>query len=134
MSHKPQILPEHHEHPDSWHQHTAAEGAPQEEHGHINTFMLAVAFVVSFGFVAVTILASVLYFQVHTTAVRAAQMESTVLSTDYLAYRDRIEKRLATYAFPDEVSARAGRVAPPLSEAQQRVLARYAKESSNQKN
>lgn len=127
MSHHHEHTPEHHETPDAWHVHTAAEGLPQEEHGgKTNTVILAVAFVLSFGFVAVTILVTYLYFQVHFTSLRAQRIEGTAMGKSFVQYRDRSREKLGGYNFATEAAARAGMASLPLKEAEQQVIARYS--------
>ena len=127
MSHEKHYTPEVHEEPDSWHRHTVDEGQPQEEHGgKPNNFSLAVAFLVSLGFVAAVILATFLYFQTHMNTIRQERAESTVLSLDYVKYRDTAQAALQDYSFPTPDLARAGTPTVPLDQAAQRVIARYS--------
>jgi Ni,Fe-hydrogenase I cytochrome b subunit len=128
MSHqKLQHLPEHHETPDAWHLHSAAEGVPQAEHGgKTNTVVLAFAFVASLGFVATVILVSILYFQVHLTSLRHERIEDTALSAAFHQYRDGAKDRLSGYAFATEDAARAGQVSIPIDQAEQKVIVRYS--------
>jgi hypothetical protein len=127
MPHQQHFTPEVHEEPDPWHRHLPDEGDPQEEHGgKPNNFLLAIAFVFSLGFVAATILASFLYFQVYMTGVRQKTLETTVLSTDFLDYREKAHAALAGYSFPTADMARAGKAMIPADQAAQRVIARYS--------
>ena len=126
MSHHQQYTPEVHEEPDEWHRHTADEGPPQEEHaGKPNNFLLALTFLFSLAFVAATILASFLYFQVHMTGIRQKRMESTVLSQDYVKYRDAAMASRDDFSFPTAEMGRSGRALLPHDQAAERVIARY---------
>jgi|RhiMethySRZTD1v2_1073278.scaffolds.fasta_scaffold390220_2 hypothetical protein len=126
MSHPTHYTPEFHEEPDSWHRHTVDEGEPQAEHGgKPNNFLLAIAFLASLGFVAAVILASFLYFQKHMTSLRQERAESTVLSTDFVKYRDTAQAALQDFSFATPDLARAGTVMVPAEEATKRVIARY---------
>lgn len=126
MSHKPHHTPEHHESPDAWHLHSPEEGQPQAEHGgKTNVTVLLVAFLTSFGFVAVVILVSYLYFQVHMTSKKQALIESTALSAGHQAYKKSTAQKLQGYSFVTEAAARAGAVSVPLEQAKQNVIAKY---------
>lgn len=128
MSHKLHYTEPPHDEPDSWHRHVPEEeGLPQEEHGsHTRPVALALAFVLCFAFVAGTILASYLYFNVHMTALRRERVESTVFAQEFAASRDAELAKLGDYYFPTEDRARKGLAALPVEEAKKRVIARYA--------
>jgi len=134
MTHKPHYTPEHHETPDAWHMHTPDEGTPQAEHGgKANTALLGAGLLFSVGFVAVVILATFLYFNIHMTAKRRALIENTVLSSGYHSYRDSTQAKLGDYSFVTEAAARAGTVSVPLGQAKQNVIARYSGTTAGQK-
>jgi len=126
MAHKTQTLNLPPEQPDPWHLHTPDEGPPQEEHGKINAALLSVAFLASVLFVGVVVLVTYLYFNVQTTRLREERIETTVLSAEYVAYREKALKSLNDYSFANEQAARAGVVSLPFDQAAQRVIAKYA--------
>ncbi len=129
MSHKPHYTPPPaHDEPDSWHRHIPEEeGLPQHEHGSsTKPLALTIAFLVCFGFVGGTILASYLYFQVYLTGLRREKIESTVLAQQFATGRDAELAKLGDYYFASEDLARKGIVSVPVEEAKKRVLARYA--------
>lgn len=123
-SHKPQQLPHEHAHPDEWHSHSPAEGAPQREHGaKANPAILAI---VTGGFVitvVLTILLSALYFFSYMTHERQLKKETTVLSDEYRAYRAQTEASLSGYGWADPAS---GAVRVPITKAMDKVVADYA--------
>jgi len=129
MVHHRQTLPHEHEEPDAWHRHAPEEGAPQTEHGSkANPAVLGAAFVLSVALVAVVVIATVVYFRKHTTELRKERIETTVLSADYLKYRDASQARLAEYSWASDDLAREGkRVSLPIEEAKRRVIERYSK-------
>lgn len=122
--HPPQALPHEHAHPDAWHAHSAAEGAPQHEHGaKANPAVLAI---VTGGFVitvVVTVLLSALYFFSYMTHERRLKSETTVLSEEYRAYRAQADASLTGYGWADPA---AGVVRIPISQAMDQVVAEYA--------
>lgn len=129
MAHHQQYTAHEHEQPDAWHRHdVAAEGAPQEEHGRTNPAVLVVAFLATFGFVAGTILASYLYFNLHMTKERREKIESNVLADSFFKVTQPAEMaRLKDYGFSGEAAARAGAVSIPIDQAMQNVVNRYGK-------
>ncbi len=114
------------EQPDSWHLHTVQEGHPQEEHGKTNAAILGAAFIASFGFVAVVILVSYLYFNVIAVQKREERIETTILGKEAREYKAATLAGLQSYTFAAEQQARAGVVSIPLDQAKQQVLAKYA--------
>lgn len=122
--HPPQSLPHEHAHPDEWHAHSAAEGAPQHEHGaKANPAILAI---VTGGFVitvVLTILLSAIYFFHYMTHERQLKKETTVMSEEYRAYRAQAEASLSGYGWADPAS---GVVRVPITKAMDKVLADYA--------
>ena len=129
MVHQRQTLPHEHEEPDAWHRHGAGEASPQAEHGSkANPAVLGIAFLASIGLVAFVVIATLVYFRKHTTELRKERIETTVLSADYVKYRDASVGKLADYSWASEDLAREGkRVSLPIEEAKRRVLERYAK-------
>ena len=128
MSHKAHYTPDIHEQPDSWHRHVPAEeGVPQEEHGaDTKPFALATAFILCFAFVAGTILASYLYFEVHITALRREKIETTYFAEEFAKTKAAELSKQKDYYLPAENKARAGQAALPIEEAKKKVIARYA--------
>ncbi len=131
MSHKQHFTHELHDEPDTWHRHqTAVEGLPQPEHGaHTNGLILAIAFIGSLGFVILTVVATVLYFQVHMTELRRQRIESTGFADAFFGKGGTQEQalaQLAQYSFATEAEARAGKASVPIDQAMQRVVDRYA--------
>lgn len=125
MSHEKHYTPEHHEEPDAWHRHTSDEGAPQAEHAaNVNTLILGGVFAAIIVFIVAAITASIVYFNRHVTGLRRAQVESTVLSAEALAYRDGAEAAQRAYTWAD---AARGVVQLPTDVAAQRVIDRYAR-------
>src|SRR5437762_1660011 len=102
MSQKLQLTHPTDEKPHSWHLRIVEEGTPQAEHGRTNALILAVAFIASFSFVGVVILATVLYFEVEMTKRREAVIETTVLGEEARAYKRQALADLQTYTFPHE--------------------------------
>lgn len=129
MSHKPQYTQHVHEHVEEWHQHSAAEGMPQVEHGaKPNTPLLLVAFVASVLFVGLTILATYMYFNSYTHSLRRERVETSALGSEYREYQANTKAKLASgYVWLNDDAARAGRVTLPLATAKERVMARYKK-------
>ncbi len=125
MSHKKtQYATELHEVTDSWHHHTAAEGAPQHEHGsRVNTVILTFVFIAIVSVISGTITSAVLYFNRHITSLRQSQIETTVLAKAANEYRAAAEAAQAKFGWAD---ARAGAVQIPLDLARERVIKRYA--------
>ncbi len=95
--HEPQIVEAPVEHPDAWHRHTPAEGAPQREHGaHENPRILAGAFVVlTIGFI-VTVLAVIGYYFNYLTAAKARQIETTVMAGPWEEMRTAVKANIAS--------------------------------------
>lgn len=125
MAHHPiQQLPHEHAHPDEWHAHVPAEGAPQHEHGaKANPAILGI---VTVGFVltvVITVLLSALYFFSYMTHERRVKSETTVLSEEYRAYRAQSEATLSGYGWADPA---AGVVRIPITKAIDQVVADYA--------
>ncbi|MBX3365432.1 MAG: hypothetical protein KF866_11810 [Phycisphaeraceae bacterium] len=124
MSDKKQYLEHEHEAPDSWHRHSAEEGAPQVEHGaHINLFMLTVIFIIITAFLVVTVAGLIVYFDRHTTKLRQQEIENTILAEqESLPYRDQSQLALSGYAWSDQ---KAGKVHIPIEEAMKKVVQQY---------
>ena len=128
MSHPLHYTEAPHDQPDAWHRHVPEEeGLPQEEHGgDTRPPAPAPAFVICFAFVAGTILASYLYFQVHMTALRRKVIESNYFSEQFAQTKNAELARLAEYSFPTEDMARKGLAMLPGEEGKKRSIAGYA--------
>ena len=128
MSHKPHYTEPHHDHASGWFRHVPAdEGAPQEEHGsHTRPIALTAAFLICFGFVGATILATYLYFNVHMAKLRREKIETTAFARDFSEYKRAEEQKLADFYFATDDLARQGVASPPVEQAKQQVIARYA--------
>src|SRR5579862_2007969 len=115
MPHKQHFTEPPHDHATDWFRHIPTEeGLPQEEHGsHTRPIALAVAFVVCFGFVAVTILATYLYFQVHMTTLRREKIEDTFFAQEFNESKAAEEEKLGDYYFASDDLARKGIVTVP---------------------
>ncbi len=124
MTHKTHYTPDAPEHIEPWHRHTAAEGAPQEEHAaQVNTRILAIFFTVIVLFVAGTIGVTIVYFHRVVTLQRRASIETTVLAEEFVKYRDGARAALADYGWS---RVNAGAVSLPMDEAMDRVVRGYA--------
>ena len=120
--------PELHEVPDPWHQHSAAEGAPQHEHGaKVNPIFAGLTLLgLVFGTIFLILLVWV-YFQSYTTRLKAERQEpvTDVLRTEYLTARANAQTRLAQPA--TWMDRDAGTVAIPLDLATDLVIRDYAR-------
>ena len=122
--HETHFLPQEHEHADSWHRHSAEEGAPQGEHtATASATSLMVSFFVLTMSVFVTVGLLVVFFNHFAWQARAANEETTVLSVDANATVDRITKEQAEFGF---VPDKPGVYRIPLNQAMDRVVAKYA--------
>ena len=127
MSHQ-HNTPELHEVPDAWHQHSAAEGAPQHEHGaKVNPIFAGLTLLgLVFGTIFLILLVWV-YFQSYTTRIQAERQEpvTDVLRTEYITARAEAQTRLSQPAA--WVDRDAGTVSIPLDLATELVLRDYAR-------
>lgn len=125
--HPHQHTPDAHEVPDAWHQHTADEGVPQEEHGgKANAALIAISLLATVAFLVMTIAVIVLYFTTYTTRLRVERVENTVLSKDQLQYKLDSAEKLREYSWINAETAHQDIVTIPLQDAKQKVLQRYA--------
>lgn len=124
MSEK-QYLEHEHETPDSWHRHTADEGAPQIEHAaSINLLGLLIVFLGMSGFLVVTVGLLIVFFDYTRTQARQAKIETTTMAEENsLPYRQESMDALASYGWVDPA---AGRVQVPINVAMDRIVEEYA--------
>jgi hypothetical protein len=111
-------------HADAWHHHSGAEGVPQHEHAAIidttSTFKILL---LVFGFTAVFILITILYFNVTVRREQEAKVETTGGAKIYNEMRSLMENDLATYAVVDPATKT---VRIPVERAMDRVVKQYS--------
>lgn len=118
--------PEPDETPDAWHQHTAEEGAPQEEHGArvnpVGAGLTLLGIVFSFVFLLLVVM---LYFESYTTRIKAERNEQVTAEqrTEFVTLRSEAQTRLAQPA--GWIDRDAGTVRLPLDRATQLVIDEY---------
>lgn len=116
---------------DDWHEHTAAEGMPQEEHGsQASAKAMGLTLVAMVVGVVLTILILVAYFKSYVGNHKAKVQEGTVgIMTPAFEGKLAAKEKLSSYAWIDR-DARTVRV--PVDAAMQRVLAEYeAQQAAN---
>lgn len=112
-----------HGHADAWHHHTSAEGVPQHEHAAtVNTANTFVVLLVIFGFTAIFILVTVLYFNVTVRQVQTSRVETIGGAQLYNAMRGQMEADLSTFGVVDPAKQI---VRIPVDRAIDRVVKRY---------
>lgn len=113
---------------DAWHQHTAAEGMPQHEHGaHTSAKALGLTFIVMVVGVIAVILVLIAYFNSYVSTFKAERQEGTAIM------RPAFEAKLAARRHLDEfgwVNRDAGTVHIPLNQAIDRVVGEYSARSA----
>lgn len=116
-------------HLDSWHQHSAAEGAPQREHaGQVNAGLLAATMGGILTFVVVFVAIIAVYLNSRLARDRAEAMETTYARGAYLQYRDAATSSLEQWSWVDRAG---GTVRAPIEAAQARVLGQYGAQQSD---
>jgi hypothetical protein len=108
---------------DAWHQHTAAEGMPQSEHGaHASAKALGLTFITMVVGVIVVILILIAYFNSYMSSTRARMQEGTAMMAP--AFNDKLAARskLGSFGWVDQS---AGTVHIPLPNAIDRVVEDY---------
>src|SRR5512138_1406208 len=97
---------------DAWHQHSAAEGVPQHEHGaHASAKALGLTFIIMvFGVIGV-ILVLMAYFNSYVSDYKAEQQETTTMMRPAFEAKVAARKQLDEFAWVD---ADAGTVRIPL--------------------
>lgn len=115
---------------DNWHQHSAAEGAPQHEHGsHMTVKALGMTFVIMTVGVILTILVLVLYFNSYVGKYKAEQTEGTAMMEPAFNAKLAAQEKLSGYEWVDR-DARTVRI--PLEQASRSVIAQYESQNSGQ--
>ena len=108
---------------DQWHQHSAAEGAPQHEHGsHMTVKALGITFIGMTLGVILTILVLVIYFNSYVGKYKAEKTEGTSMMEPAFNAKLAAREKLGTYGWVDR-DART--VHTPMDQAVQRVLTEY---------
>ena len=116
---------------DDWHQHTAAEGAPQEEHGaQASAKAMGLTLIAMVVGVVLTILVLVAYFKSYVGNFKAQKQEGTTgIMTPAFEGKLAAREKLSSYQWIDR-DAKTVRV--PIDAAMQTVLAEYkANQPSN---
>lgn len=116
------------EQPDEWHTHTAAEGAPQDEHGATANPVGIIGGILFFGVVTLVVAVVVgVYLASYSSRVRAESQETVSARETYTVYRATVDANLATYGWAEE-----GKVALPIDVAKAKVIDQYKeREDSN---
>lgn len=108
---------------DNWHQHSAAEGAPQHEHGSQMTVKaLGLTFVAMTLGTILVILVLVLYFNSYVGKYKAQKTEGTAMMEPAFNAKLAAQEKLNSYGWVDR-DARTVHI--PLDQATQRVMAEY---------
>ena len=124
-------LPHEHETPDQWHNHAAAEGLPQEEHGaKANPFVLGASLIATLVFLVVVVLVIFMYFETYINRLRIERVEDTVLSTDQQQYKLIVSETFRDYSMLPPRYAPQGVVTIPIEQARQNVIQRYGNGNS----
>lgn len=108
---------------DEWHQHSAAEGAPQPAHAdRANPFVLVGVWAAITGSVITIVVVVAIFFSYSSTVVRQQRIETTALSAEHQAYRDQ---SLAARGQSAWVDSDAGVVKLPVDIAIEKVVSEY---------
>ncbi len=115
---------------DDWHEHTAAEGKPQEEHGaQASAKAMGLTLVAMVVGVVLTILILVAYFNSYVGNYKASAQEGVAIMKPAFEGKLAAQEKLSSYAWVDR-EARTVRV--PVDTAAEMVLAEYeARQASN---
>ena len=131
MPHDPHFAPHAEQHPDSWHRHTHAEGAPQVEHGaRVRPLMLGVAFAITSVLFIVTCLVIIMYFNKYATENRARRLETTVLAEGADGSYARRANDLASLEEFTWIDHQTGEVAVPIEIAIEQIVTQYQQRAS----
>ena len=123
MTEEPQYIEEIHDEPDSWHRHTADEGAPQSEHAaKVNVVFLAGVLLFTIVFVAVLVVLVQTFFAATQSRLRAEKTETDEAWKLFDAELQPQLRDLASYGIAD---AQAGTAHIPIEQAMQRIVERY---------
>lgn len=117
-------------HVDQWHHHSAAEGAPQEEHtGTVNPFLLAKWCGIIVATLVVTIGALWIYFDHYHVYLRQIRTEVSVTG-GHNVLRETGETQLSAAGKPRQfIKLEGGAIAIPIDDAMKKVVAGYAGEN-----
>ncbi|MFK7884277.1 MAG: hypothetical protein AB8F26_08880 [Phycisphaerales bacterium] len=114
---------------DDWHQHTAAEGMPQEEHGsQASVKALGMTFIVMTVGVIVTILLLVVYFKSYVGTYKAKVQEGTAIMQPAFEAKLAAQSKLESFGWIDR-DARTVHI--PIDQAMQSVINDYQNAASN---
>ncbi len=131
MSHDPTLAPHAEQHPDSWHRHVHAEGAPQVEHGaKAEPLLLTVVIAALVVIFLVTCLVLIMYFNKTLAESRHRLLETTELADGSDGSFVRRESALAGAEEFRWVDRETGVVTIPLSLAVDLVVAAYGSDNS----
>jgi Tfp pilus assembly protein PilE len=108
---------------DAWHQHTAAEGMPQHEHGaHASAKALGLTFIVMVVGVILVILVLIAYFNSYVSGFKARQQEGTAVMAPAFNEKLAARERLNSHGWIDRD---AGTVHIPVPQAIDAVVNEY---------
>lgn len=114
---------------DDWHQHTAAEGMPQEEHAaQASVKALGMTFIVMTVGVIVTILLLVVYFKSYVGTYKAKVQEGTAIMQPAFEAKLAAQSKLESFGWIDR-DARTVHI--PIDQAMQSVINDYQNAASN---
>jgi hypothetical protein len=123
----------HDAHVDDWHQHSAAEGEPQQEHGGIaKTGVIFLWFVGGVVFLLATIGALIMYFDKNSTDQRALVIEAQPAKQFWAQYESRRAEMVANVAPQGYqlIDPAKGTARPPIEVTMRRVAEDYQKRQS----
>lgn len=113
---------------DAWHQHTAAEGTPQTEHGsHASAKALGLTFIIMVVGVIAVILVLIAYFNSYVSKYKAERQEG--VSTMRPAFEAKLAARQRLNEF-GWIDREAGTVHIPLNNAIDKVVAEYGQRNT----
>ncbi|MBL8761187.1 MAG: hypothetical protein JNL50_07785 [Phycisphaerae bacterium] len=122
--HEAHFLPHEHEHPDSWHRHSADEGAPQGEHAAVaSASTLMASFIVLTSSVFLTVGLLIVFFNHFAWQAKAEREETTIMSKEHGEIKGRIDAEQGQYGF---VPDKPGLYRIPVTQAMDRVVTKYA--------
>ena len=111
-------------HLDEWHQHTAEEGLPQQEHAaHINIGAMMIVFVAMVVTIIVMVVGLAMFYEKTAAQMKAGRLETTVeWSDEYVPFRNAALENISSYR---AIDAEAGVVQVPVDRAIDAVIASY---------
>lgn len=114
---------------DDWHQHSAADGVPQDEHAaQASVKALGMTFIIMTVGVILTILVLVAYFKSYVGSYRAKVQEGTAIMQPAFEAKLSARKHLEEFGWIDRD---AQTVHIPLDRAMEQVVAEYQAARSN---